>query len=218
MTADRQNWFEGWRLFAVLTLTLVALCLWIAGMRRLRGRRRADGDPLHRADLAVVLLPRLRRRGAGAAMAECVDAVAAPQPPLSRRHLCRLARHPRGRHCLLRGDGSRGLRGSDQHRLVYFRRHRLCLHHRHDRDLVRPHRGSARRAGLAHAASGRRLLSAVSVHGVVRQADSRHAALRAVPDPAAGGVRAAHDRDGAAGATRHMPASDSRCRSASRHW
>lgn len=30
----RQNWFEGWRLFAVLTLTLVALCLWIASMRQ----------------------------------------------------------------------------------------------------------------------------------------------------------------------------------------
>jgi hypothetical protein len=30
----RQNWFEGWRLFAVLALTLVALSLWIAGMRQ----------------------------------------------------------------------------------------------------------------------------------------------------------------------------------------
>ena len=29
----RQNWFEGWRLFAVLALTLVALSLGIAGMR-----------------------------------------------------------------------------------------------------------------------------------------------------------------------------------------
>ena len=29
----RQNWFEGWRLFAVLALTLVALCVWISGMR-----------------------------------------------------------------------------------------------------------------------------------------------------------------------------------------
>jgi methionine sulfoxide reductase heme-binding subunit len=28
------RWFEGWRLFAVLTLILVALSLWIAGMRR----------------------------------------------------------------------------------------------------------------------------------------------------------------------------------------
>jgi sulfoxide reductase heme-binding subunit YedZ len=30
----RKNWFEGWRLFAVLTLTLVALSVWIAGMRQ----------------------------------------------------------------------------------------------------------------------------------------------------------------------------------------
>lgn len=29
----RQNWFEGWRLFAVLSLTLLALSIWIAGMR-----------------------------------------------------------------------------------------------------------------------------------------------------------------------------------------
>jgi DMSO/TMAO reductase YedYZ heme-binding membrane subunit len=30
----RQNWFEGWRLFAVLTLTLLVLSVWIAGMRQ----------------------------------------------------------------------------------------------------------------------------------------------------------------------------------------
>src|SRR5215472_1874255 len=29
----RQTWFEGWRLFTLLTLILIALCLWIAGMR-----------------------------------------------------------------------------------------------------------------------------------------------------------------------------------------
>jgi sulfoxide reductase heme-binding subunit YedZ len=34
MTSHRQSWFEGWRLFAVLGLTLVALCVWIAGMRQ----------------------------------------------------------------------------------------------------------------------------------------------------------------------------------------
>ncbi|QDW40204.1 hypothetical protein FFI89_025585 [Bradyrhizobium sp. KBS0727] len=34
MSANRQNWFEGWRLFAVLALTLVALSLGIAGMRQ----------------------------------------------------------------------------------------------------------------------------------------------------------------------------------------
>jgi sulfoxide reductase heme-binding subunit YedZ len=34
MASHRQNWFEGWRLFAALTLTLIALCVWIAGMRQ----------------------------------------------------------------------------------------------------------------------------------------------------------------------------------------
>src|SRR3954469_25406722 len=34
MTSHRQRWFDGWRLFAVLGLTLVALCVWIAGMRQ----------------------------------------------------------------------------------------------------------------------------------------------------------------------------------------
>lgn len=30
----RHNWFEGWRLLAVLTLSLIALSLWIASMRQ----------------------------------------------------------------------------------------------------------------------------------------------------------------------------------------
>jgi DMSO/TMAO reductase YedYZ heme-binding membrane subunit len=34
MTSYRQNWFEGWRLFAVLSLTLAVLCIWIASMRQ----------------------------------------------------------------------------------------------------------------------------------------------------------------------------------------
>ena len=34
MVSPQKNWFEGWRLFAVLALTLTALCLWIAGMRQ----------------------------------------------------------------------------------------------------------------------------------------------------------------------------------------
>jgi len=32
--SSRQSWFEGWRLLAVLTLSLVALSLWIASMRQ----------------------------------------------------------------------------------------------------------------------------------------------------------------------------------------
>jgi len=34
MTSHRQTWFEGWRLFAVLSLTLALLCIWIASMRQ----------------------------------------------------------------------------------------------------------------------------------------------------------------------------------------
>ena len=34
MPARRQNWFEGWPLVAVLTLVLIALSVWIAGMRQ----------------------------------------------------------------------------------------------------------------------------------------------------------------------------------------
>lgn len=34
MIMQRQDWFEGWRLFALLTLTLIALCVGIAGLRQ----------------------------------------------------------------------------------------------------------------------------------------------------------------------------------------
>jgi hypothetical protein len=159
-----------------------------------RGRRRADGDPLHGANFAVVLLPRLQRRGAGAALAERVDAMAAPQPALSRRHLRRVACHPRRCDRLLCADGSCRLCGRDVSGLVYPRRHRLCLHHRHGRDVVRSLRGGDRSSRLAHPESHRRLLSVASVHGRFRQADPRHAAFRPVPDSAAGGDGAAADR------------------------
>jgi len=33
MSESRQHWFEDWRLFALLALTLLALSVWIAGMR-----------------------------------------------------------------------------------------------------------------------------------------------------------------------------------------
>jgi len=34
MPLHRQHWFEGWRLFAVLAATLIALAVWIAAMRQ----------------------------------------------------------------------------------------------------------------------------------------------------------------------------------------
>ena len=53
------------------------------------------------------------RRRAGAAVAQRLDPVAAPQPPLSRRDLCGLARHPCDRDRLFCGDGSGCLCGRD---------------------------------------------------------------------------------------------------------
>jgi hypothetical protein len=135
----RQNWFDGWRLFALLSVTLLGLSIWIAGMRGFEVDWRADGDPFHRANLAGVVLPRLLGRRAGPDVAEHIDPMAAPQPPLPRRQLCGLARHPRGRHRCLRRDGSRRATRGDLDRVLYLRRHRLRFYHRDDRDLVRPH-------------------------------------------------------------------------------
>src|SRR4030095_11216484 len=105
VTVDYIAWFS-WRgdhdrIPANLVRRLAAVCRARRGAdgsvnldirhARLRGRGRTHGDPLHGADVAVVLLPRLLRRRAGAAVAECLDAMAAPQPPLSRRQLRRLA-------------------------------------------------------------------------------------------------------------------------------
>lgn len=91
MTSQRQNWFEGWRLFAALALILVGLYVWITAMRQFE----VDGVRMvirfHRTDLAIVLLPRLVGRRAGAALVQWPDALATPQPPLSRRALRRLA-------------------------------------------------------------------------------------------------------------------------------
>src|ERR1700722_6010051 len=128
-----------------------------------RCRRRAHGDPVHRADLVVVVLPGFQRRGAGAAVAEFVDPMAAPQPALSWRQLRGLAWNPRGCHYLFCGHGARRLHGRDVSGHLFVRRHRLWLHHRDDRDLVRPHRGRDRSARLAHLASVWRLLFVVPV-------------------------------------------------------
>src|SRR5581483_2779003 len=79
--------------------------------------------------------------------------------------------------------------------LLCLRWYRLCHHHCDGCDLVRPHGGGDRPARLAAAASRRWLLPAAAVHDLVRQADSGHAALRPVPDPAVCGAGAAADCD-----------------------
>src|ERR1700735_4412922 len=95
-----------------------------------RGRRRAHGDTVHRADLVVVVLPGFQRCGAGAAVAKFVDAMAAPQPALSWRQLRDLAWNPRGCHYLFCGHGARRLHGRDVSGHLFVRRHRLWVYSR----------------------------------------------------------------------------------------
>ena len=134
--------------------------IWIAGMRdfEVEGVRMVIRFTA-RTSLVLFCLAFAGAR-AGADVAQRVDPVAAPQPPLSRRHLCGLARHPRGRYRHLRRDGSRRLCGGDLDRVLYFRRHRLRLHHRHDRNLVRPHGNAigARAWRMLHLTGGYYLL------------------------------------------------------------
>src|SRR5712664_149678 len=111
MPSHRENWFEGWRLFAVLTLALIALSIWIAGMRQFE----ADG---------VRMVIRFTARTSLLFFALAFSAAA-----LARPHLRRFACHPRRCDRLLCADGSCRLCGSDIGCLLHFRRHRLCLHH-----------------------------------------------------------------------------------------
>ena len=62
MSMQRQTWFEGWRLFGLLTLMLMALCAGIGGLHAFD----ASGIRMvirFRPHLAAVLLPGLFRRG-----------------------------------------------------------------------------------------------------------------------------------------------------------
>ena len=145
---------------------------------RLRGRRRQAGDPLHRAHLAVVLLPRLLRLGPAFSVAGPVHALATAQPAPSRAVLRGLAPDPRRRHRLFCGDGAAAVRTSHLAGLLHLRRHRLRVHHRDGGDLVRSNRWGRRPARLAPAAHHRRLLSLVAVHGQLRHADRGDAELR----------------------------------------
>ena len=194
----RQNWFDGWRLFALLSLTLLTLSIWIAGMRgfevdgvrmviRFTARTSLVLFCLAFAGAALALmwpnawtrwLRRNRRYlGVSFAASHAIHAVAiaafAVMDPAGYAAATSIASYIFG------GIGYAFIIAMTATSF--------------DRT-----RGRDRRTRLAPAASRRRLLPAVPVHGVVRQADSRHAALRAVPDPAGRRVRAAHDRDGAA--------------------
>jgi methionine sulfoxide reductase heme-binding subunit len=71
----RVNWFEGWRLFALLMLTLTALSLWIAGMHAF------DADGMRRVirftarTSLVFFCTAFSAASAGATLAQWLDAV-----------------------------------------------------------------------------------------------------------------------------------------------
>src|SRR5262245_12002306 len=77
---------RGWKLTASLSLVLLAVSLGLAG-----------GDSLYATQLVRALLPRVQRYGALPAMAWELDALAAAEPPLSRRFVRRVSPHPRDR-------------------------------------------------------------------------------------------------------------------------
>ena len=174
MPSHRQNWFEGWRLFAALALILVGLYVWITAMRQF------EVDRVHmviRFTARTLLLFFCLALSAGAALVQWLDALATPQPPLSGvTFAVSHALQPRY-HCF-RHDGARWLCGGDQSRLLHLRWHRLCLHHRDDCDLDnRTRREIGPRAWRNVQLMSAAILFWIQLHDLVRQADSRHAIL-----------------------------------------
>ena len=147
-----QNWFDGWRLFALLSLTLLALSIWIAGMRQFE----VDGVRMVIRFTARTSLLFFCLAFSAAALARLWPNAGTRWLRRNRRYLgvtfaASHAIHLFAIACFAVMDPAAYAAG-DLDRVLYFRRHRLRLHHRHDRNLVRPHRGAAGRARLAHAA------------------------------------------------------------------
>ena len=134
----RQNWFEGWRRFAVLTLILIGLSVWIAGMRQFE----VDG-------VRMVIRFTARTSPLFFCLAFSAAALARLWPNAwtrwqrrNRRYLGVSFAASHGIHALailtfaqMDPTGRRHVGG-----ILCVRRHRLRLHYRDDGDLVRPQR------------------------------------------------------------------------------
>ena len=194
----RQNWFDGWRLFALLSLTLLALSIWIAGMRQFE----VDGVRMVIRFTARTSLLFFCLAFSAAALARLWPNGWTRWLRRNRRYLgvtfaASHAIHAIAIACFAVMDPAAYAAATSIASYIFggigYAFIIAMTSTSFDRTATLPGR-----ARLAHAAPRRRLLPAVSVHGLVRQADSGHAALRAVPDPAVCGVCAADDRDGAA--------------------
>ena len=199
----RQNWFEGWRLFAVLTLVLAGLCVWIAGMRQFE----VDGVRMVIRFTARTSLLFFCLAFSAAALARLWPNGWTRWQRRNRRYLGVTFAASHGIHavaiaCFAIMDPAAYAAATNAASYIFGGIGYAFIIAMAATSFDRT-RGGDRPARLSHPASHRRLLFAVSVHGVVRQADSRHAALRAVPDPAAGGDGAAADRDGVAANAAH---------------
>ncbi len=200
--ATRRNWFEGWRLFGLLTLTLIGLSIWIAAMRqfevegvRMVIRFTARTSLLlfclaFSAAALVRLWPnawthwqRRNRRYLGVTFAASHAIHAVAITAFAMRDPAGFAAATSTVSYIFGGIGYLVILALTATSFDRTRRDARCTR-------------------LAQTASRGRLLSAVAVHGVVRQADPRHAALRAVPGAARRGVRAQDDQHGARGPRR----------------
>ena len=136
----RQNWFDGWRLFALLSLTLLALSIWIAGMRGFE----VDGVRMVIRFTARTSLVLFCLAFSAAALARLWPNAWTRWLRRNRRYLgvSFAASHAIHAVAILAFAvmDPAGIRGGDLDRVLHLRRHRLRLHHRDDRDLVRPHR------------------------------------------------------------------------------
>ena len=195
MPSHRQNWFEGWRLFAVLTLMPDGLCVWIAGMRQFE----VDGVRMVIRFTARTSLLFFCLAFSAAALARLWPNAWTRWQRRNRRYLgvtfaASHGIHARGDRCFALMD-RRAMRG-DQSAASYifggigYAFIIAMTATSFDRSAAR-----SARAPFAPA-SHRRLLSVVPVHGVVRQANPDMPLYALFLIPLAGGVRAAADRDG----------------------
>ena len=178
MPQDRQNWFEGWRLFAVLTLILTALCLWIAGMRQFE----VDGVRMVIRFTARTSLVLFCLAFGAAALARLWPNAWTRWQRRNRRSLGVTFAASHGIHAVaivcFRSDGSAGFAAATSLASYVFGGIGYAF-------IIAMTATSFDRTAQAigprawrilHLTGGYYLL--VPVHGVVRQANSRHAALR----------------------------------------
>src|SRR4029078_11015871 len=102
--------------------------------------------------------------GAVALLAERLDALAAAEPPLSRRLLRLLARRPPGSDLLAAACSAGPVLAAGERNYVDRRRTRLRVHCCDDGNFLRPHGAADRDAGLEDPAHSRPLQHIVSFH------------------------------------------------------